>query len=489
MRVCLNISMSIKSRLILALSVIMLIAVAGISIVNYQVSKDSIRDELLTSGLPLTRDNIYSELHREMMRPIFVSSLMGRDTFLRDWALSGEKELDKIEKYLKEVQDRYGFFTAFFVSEQTRRYYHPDGVLKRISRMSLHDVWYYEFVARGEEYDLDVDANEAAEGAMTIFINYRVEDYAGALLGVAGVGLKLDWVTGVLNSFREKYGRRVYLVDPFGTIQVHSDRSLVGKASIHDQEGISGISQAILDTRDTPASFEYDADGRHVLLSVRYILEFDWVLLVEQDEQEALASARMNLVRTLVVGVAAWLVIILVTAWAVNHYQNRLERMAVTDPLTGAANRRELEARFERAVSRHRRGSGIFSIVLLDLDGFKQVNDQLGHLQGDEVLERLASSVRGMLRPDDLLARWGGDEFVILARGDLAEVAVLAERARVAVCDGGLVDGPMGTCVSVSCGVAEYREGDTLDSLTARADKAVYRAKAAGRNRVVLAQD
>jgi len=484
----LPIASTIKSKLILALSAIMFVAVAGISLVNYEITRDSIRDELLTSGLPLTRDNIYSELHRELMRPIFVSSLMSRDTFLRDWSLGGEKDQDKIKKYLSEIRDRYGFFTSFYVSDESRKYYVPDGVLKRISRMNLHDVWYYEFVARGVEYDLDVDTNEAADSALTIFINYRVEDYAGSLLGVAGVGLKMDWVAGLLQSFREKYGRRVYLVDPFGSIQVHSDKRLVGKGSIHQMEGIKDIAEKILDVHDEPASFEYDAGGQHVLLSVRYIPEFNWVLLVEQDEQEALGTARMNMVRTVAIGVVAWLVIIGITAVAVNHYQSRLESMAVTDPLTGASNRRELEGRFDRAVSRHRRGRGIFSLVLLDLDGFKSVNDQSGHLQGDEILAGVVHEVRGTLRPDDLLARWGGDEFVILAQGDLGEVAVLADRARKAVADAALSGEGAEGKVTVSCGVAEYREGDSLDTLTARADAAVYRAKALGRNRVELDQ-
>ncbi|BBD06943.1 sensor domain-containing diguanylate cyclase [Desulfovibrio ferrophilus] len=482
--------LSIKSKLILALSVIMLVAVTAISVANYKVSRESIRQELLTSGLPLTRDNIYSELHRELMRPIFLSSLMSRDTFLRDWVLNGEKDIDKIQKYLLEINDKYGFITSFFVSDQTRKYYHQSGVLKRISRMNLHDVWYYEFVARGVEYDLDVDTNEGSGGELTLFINYRVEGYDGTLMGVAGVGLKLDWVAGILHSFREKYGRRVYLVDPFGKIQVHSDQSLINRSSIHDMEGIGKIATAILDTRDDPTSFEYDTQGRHLLLSVRYIPEFDWYLLVEQDELDALGAARMNFMRTLIVGCVAWLVIIVTTALAVNHYQNRLERMAVTDPLTGAANRRELETRFERAVSRYQRGGGTFSVVVMDLDGFKNVNDRLGHLMGDKVLAGVTHGVRGMLRPDDLLARWGGDEFVVLARGGLGEVAALAERIRLSVSglSFGDDDEESGMPVTVSCGVTEYREGDSLDSLTARADAAVYRAKASGRDQVALAQ-
>lgn len=472
---------SMKSKLILALSAIMLVAVAAISVANYMLSRDAVRRELLTSSLPLTRDNIYSELHKALMEPISLSSLMAHDTFLLDWTLDGEHDSEKARKYLAEVRGKYGFMTSFFVSDKSGNYYCPEGVLKRISRMDLHDVWYYEFVARQVEYDLDVDTSEAENGVMGLFINYKVRGYDGELLGVAGVGLRLDWVAGILRSFEEKYDRRVYLCDLFGLVQVHTDTALVERADIRKMPGIRDISRDVLAIRDAPASFQYEVDGRTVLLSVRYIPEFDWLLLVEQEESLALAPARRSAALTVVTGLAAWMVIILVTAAAVNHYQGRLERMAVTDHLTGAANRREFEARFVHALSRNDRSGSPFSVLLFDLDDFKRVNDVKGHLEGDRVLQAVAAAMRACIRPDDLLARWGGDEFIVLAWGRGREMLPMAER----VLEG--IQGRAG--ITSSCGVAEFRPGESLDSLTARVDKGVYRAKAEGGAQVALVED
>lgn len=465
-------TLSVKTKLILALSVIMLVAVAVISSVNYVVSRDAVRKELLTSSLPLTRDNIFSELHRTLMQPLSLSSLMASDTFLIDWSIEGEQDKTKIQKYLAEVRDKYGYLTAFFVSEGTGNYYHPDGVLKRISRMDLHDVWYYEFVARGVEYDLDVDTSEVADGALTLFINYKVRGYDGELLGVAGIGIRLDWVMGILSSFEEKYGRRVSLVDRFGTVQVHSDEQLVETANIKAMPGIKRVADKVLGLRDEPDSFQYQLDGGMILLSARYIPEFDWLLLVEQDEARALKSVRRILLVTLAGGFIAWLVIIGVTTMAVNYFQGRLEIMAVTDPLTGVANRREFEARFDRAASRQSRFGEVFCVLLFDLDRFKQVNDTKGHLEGDRVLVAVSGAIRDTIRPDDLLARWGGDEFIVLARGEAEECVSLAHRIRMTLHENAGVD--------ASCGVARHLPGEDLDATTARADKAVYRAKAAG---------
>jgi diguanylate cyclase (GGDEF)-like protein len=168
---------------------------------------------------------------------------------------------------------------------------------------------------------------------------------------------------------------------------------------------------------------------------------------------------------------------------AVNKYQARIEHLARTDPLTGAANRRELEERFDLAAYRASRDGIPFSILIIDLDGFKEVNDRLGHLAGDEVLASMARVIRGRLRPTDLLARWGGDEFIILLDGNEESARALARRISAAVC--AAPDIPVG----FSSGVAAYRDSDDLTSLTRRADNAMYQAKARGGDCVMAAED
>lgn len=477
--------LSVKAKLVLALSIILLAAFVVTSVVNYRVSRDAVREELLTTGLPLTRDTIHSELRGELMRPLFVASLMGSDTFLRDWALDGERDEELVRKYLNEIKNRYGFFTSFFISEKTKKYYHFGGTLKTISRMDLRDAWYYGFVGRGVTADLNVDANQAAGGALTLFINHRVEDYRGYLLGVTGVGLDLAEFAGIIQGFQDKYHRRIFLVDEFGTVQLGPDTEQMARANIRSMPGISSVARKVLALRGEPANFEYTGPDGTVLLAARHLEDIGWTLLVEQDEASALAAARGNLVRTLVVGVAAWLVILVLSVVTVNHFQRRLLHMAVTDQLTGAANRWEFEGRFGQAEARHGRHGTPFSIILLDLDHFKGVNDTLGHLEGDRVLVGIARLVQGIIRPADLLARWGGDEFLVLAEGGLDEARAMAERIREAVAGACFTQKDGCQPVTVSCGVAEYRQGESLDALTRRADEAAYSAKEQGRDRVV----
>lgn len=162
------------------------------------------------------------------------------------------------------------------------------------------------------------------------------------------------------------------------------------------------------------------------------------------------------------------------------------ELLAAKDQLTGLWNRRSFDQRLEGAIAHLARHEGTFALLLIDLDHFKSVNDRCGHVGGDEVLKRFADVLHERLRQNDVDARWGGEEFVVLADGASLENAFqLAEQVREAV---ELAHFPCGSQVTVSIGVAEYRQGETGDELLTRADNALYEAKRNGRNRVMAAE-
>lgn len=170
------------------------------------------------------------------------------------------------------------------------------------------------------------------------------------------------------------------------------------------------------------------------------------------------------------------------------RHTERMREMATHDGLTGCLNRITFDTLLVNALQRTRRTGEPLSLVMLDLDHFKGINDTFGHRTGDEVLRRCASTVQAQLRASDVLARVGGEEFAVLLPGtDLQGAAHVAETVRAAV-QGLEFENPRGgrICVSVSAGVASTRspEGPTADQLYQSADGALYAAKAAGRNRV-----
>ena len=165
----------------------------------------------------------------------------------------------------------------------------------------------------------------------------------------------------------------------------------------------------------------------------------------------------------------------------------RLLDQAVVDPLTGVFNRRHMERSLSEAIERLRRNSTPTSLLLMDVDGFKSINDQFGHAKGDSVLKEVVSLIAKRSRKLDLLFRIGGEEFMLLLPDTKeAAAAVVAEQLRASVAESPLLDGRQ---VTVSIGVGELRPGESLDSWMKHADDALYAAKKAGRNRVVRGGD
>ncbi|SDL80345.1 diguanylate cyclase (GGDEF) domain-containing protein [Modicisalibacter muralis] len=165
-------------------------------------------------------------------------------------------------------------------------------------------------------------------------------------------------------------------------------------------------------------------------------------------------------------------------------HEAHLRELSDTDDLTGLANRRRLMQRLDEELSRSRRHGSVLTLLLLDLDHFKRVNDTWGHLKGDQVLREIATLCRETLRHEDVVARFGGEEMaILLPLTPLEDGLRLAERLRqiIAGHDYGIQRGS----VTASLGVAEYIDGDTTDTLIERADRGLYAAKHQGRNRVV----
>ncbi len=167
-----------------------------------------------------------------------------------------------------------------------------------------------------------------------------------------------------------------------------------------------------------------------------------------------------------------------------NRQREQLLHLATKDSLTGAGNRRALDTKLTELVNSFKRNNEQSSIILLDLDHFKKVNDVYGHAAGDEILKSLTEIINLRIRVTDSLYRIGGEEFVVVLDGqDLHRAAHLAEQLRTLVDANELVPD---RSVTISLGVAELKAGESPNDWLHRADEALYRAKDAGRNSTSL---
>ena len=258
-------------------------------------------------------------------------------------------------------------------------------------------------------------------------------------------------------------------------VRLHERSPRTVKILLTGQSDLSGVKRAINEA-DLYRFLEKPFVNEDVVLTVRaavraYRQERD---LVRQNEALRAMNAELESV------VAA-------RTRELVEKNRMLEVLSVTDKLTGLYNRRKLDEVLEEELARSRRYAVGFAVVLLDVDHFKRINDTCGHLAGDSVLVAIAQLLREGTREADAVGRYGGEEFLLVCRhATRGAGSVIAEKIRAGVEALEFEDsGP----VTVSAGVAAYRDGDTLASLVGRADAALYRAKSAGRNRVEADHD
>jgi len=166
----------------------------------------------------------------------------------------------------------------------------------------------------------------------------------------------------------------------------------------------------------------------------------------------------------------------------------KLRDLSSHDPLTGLKNRRHFAHNFHDECARSLRNNEPLTLLFMDIDHFKKINDSHGHYIGDVVLKEISAFLLDNCRPYDTAVRWGGEEFIILLPGtDEKHASVIAERIRVGIASGSCFS--VSFQITISIGLAQYKDNDTLEVLIDRADQALYHAKQTGRNRVVKWSD
>lgn len=470
-----------RQRLVIMVSVLLVGGFLATSLASYFVSRQSLRHAVIDTELPLTSDNIYSEIQKDLIQPILISSVMATDTFLRNWVLDGEGDQTRVIQYLHDIKQRYGAFTSFFVSERTRRYYHADSVLKTVQDSEPRDEWYFRVRQMTAPYEINVDPDLANQDAMTIFINYRVLDYQGNFIGATGIGLTVNAVRSLINDYQRRFGRTVYFADQGGRIVLIGEGEAVPEDNVRQRGDLGRLMPQW--SRTETRSFEYDYLGRSRFLNVRFISELGWYLLVEKDADGDLAEIRNALYVNLAICLLVTVLVLLALWVTLTRYQKRLDATAAADKLTGLTTRHAYDILLQQAVRDAGRLAQPLAAIMIDVDRFKAINDGFGHLAGDRVLCGVANAIRASLRASDIICRWGGDEFQVALRNcDLVNAERVAETIRQTVENAGFSFEGRGIPATVSVGVAMLKPGEEMQGLIARADAALYQAKQAGRN-------
>lgn len=372
---------------------------------------------------------------------------------------------------------------------------------------------------------------DAGVGKPVIVVVVPIRRDDGLFLGALSAKVNLNGLIDMLREQSKDRSGDLYVITEQGRVVI---RSAGNSADLMKTTLPAATTRELVELEGQPVA-QSRAQGSEVVAVLRRVPQLRWAAVAETPRGEAVREAGTARVRTglvvvallVVIGVLAFFVSVLITRPLVRlseaaarvaagdlavdlptggsgelgyltralntlvtrlrerEGQSELERLSLTDSLTGLYNRRHLMGTLASEVQRSRRLRRSFTVLLADVDRFKQYNDTHGHLAGDTALVKIAEVFRRTTRGVDCVARYGGEEFVVmLLECTMATATIVAERVRGRIAEQDVGEGKL----TVSIGLAEYPEGgETPEELIATADAAMYQAKSSGRNQVVVA--
>ena len=476
--------MNSKYKIVVVISILLVILSLSITSVNYFVSLNSTQKQLRDQSLPLSLDNIYTVIQKHIIQPYLVSSMMANDTFVQDWILEEEIDPNKIKQYLSSVKNKYGMFTSFLVSEKSGKYYSQNGFVEKIQKENNNNKWYYDFRDIQENHEINLDFNEHLSNSMVMFINYKIVDSNFRYLGATGVGLKISYIDDMLKMFRLKHHFKVYFVDQTGKI-VLSERKIIKEKSLDNMQHLKAFKDQLISKE--PSSIEFEKDGYLHLLNTKYIPELNLYLLVEANLNDFTKDVKQIFFLNLFVALFISTIVIFITVYLIKNYNKKLERLAGKDQLTNINNRRVFEQKLNNFIDLNKREKREITLFFMDIDDFKRVNDEFGHAIGDRVLIRIAKILEENTRKSDIIARWGGEEFVCAFINSTQEDAILtSQRIREKMKKDYILKDLIPYDITGSFGLTKLKAEDSLDSVITRADNLMYKSKESGKDKISI---
>lgn len=471
-------------KIITIITILLLTLSITISFFNYMVSKNETQTNLRTQSLPLSVDNIYTVIQKQLIEPYLVSSMMAHDTFLKHWLLHDENEAQKIADYLSSIKEKYGLLTSFLVSQESQNYYTHNGLLEKINSKNPTNEWYFEFLKNTKDHEINLDYNSNFTDNLIMFINFKIYNEEQKLLGATGVGIEVSYIDEMLDMFKKKYNLNVMFINPSGEVVLSKDSKYV-KSHLNEMEALKNYKDAI--TAKDANMFEYEKNSDDYIMQTKYIPELGVYLMVEACVDDFSYKARNVFYFNLAISLFFTVIFALIIIYILKNYHKKLEKLADFDELTNIPNRRKFNEDFERLFSLHQRDGRPISLLFLDIDNFKSINDNIGHHAGDEVLRKTSKILRKNTRKTDLLARWGGEEFIIaLINTNINDAFDISQKIREAIAQDQELKNITSYSVTASFGLTACSNTDSIDSIISRADDAMYQAKQSGKNRVVL---
>ncbi len=467
--------LSNERRNFLLIECILLIMILCISasIISCIISINLVANENSEQNSTALTYMVSDAVNTHLSEPVNASRTMAKSQIVMDALteenLQGTDTEEKLIAYMNRIKNEYGFQTVFVASESTYAYYTEDGFSRYMdASRDSEDSWYGRFRNRYIEYALNVDADKDNGMSLCIFVNVAVYDDDNNFIGVCGVALPVDDFIDLLSEYESEYNLDISLINSDGLIQIDTDRSKIEQDFIDIPKLQPGSSYEIY----------YERNSIQAVMS-KYIEDLNWYLVVGDNAPDKLNVFQIILPSLIIFALGIVLLLVFIIMYN-NHNKKNLDdlrasrRLSETDGLTGLFNRYALEEYTEEVEK-----NGLppkITVCMVDINGLKFVNDNLGHEAGDELIKGAADCMTKAIMSEGMIYRFGGDEFVIImecaqekAEGVLDNFKKLTESWH----------GKLVKELSVSIGVVSnetYPDMDLIE-LKNEADKLMYQDK------------
>lgn len=398
----------------LVLFVIMTISMSA-SMISCIFSIDRISSKNSESNSMLIAHMVSERIEGTFIKPIIVAETMANDYSLKGYMKrGGEESAESVEEemttYLESIRDGFGYQMVFAVSDLSKAYYTYNGISKYVDpENDEHDIWYRLFWEEGRHYDLDVDTDEASHWNLSVFINTEILDEEGKALGVCGVGVEMTALQEIIRQYEQEYDIKINLIDNTGMIQVASDSERIERDYLELDLDKIGSDE-----------FCYEDDETGIRMT-RYLENLGWYLVIEAQNRNRISVVEIVTPSVFIFLIGLMMMGIVFFVISIRERKTALElklrhEKSVTDDMTGLLNRRAYEEDCAKILET---GSvSKMTVVMMDLNGLKSVNDTYGHTAGDELIIVAAKCIQTALGQYGKVYRIGGDEFVALLECD-----------------------------------------------------------------------
>ncbi len=466
-------------------AIIIVIIIVGFMAIEYGMAQfykknavEQAQNDVILTGL-----DVSAQITNMSVEQRVASMMIANDIFLKEWIRTETEDpednenIQKLYDYLKNYQSSMGYDTVFFVSANTGNYYYQDGFNKKVSKDDDFDSWYYNFIDLNKEYDIQVDRDETLEYTLSLFVNCRVEDENGKLLGVAGTAHVIEDMNTTVSTYKDTLGVEIYIINTGNAMNSFTGSDEFYKSS-EDAAKLLSVSEDYL-TKKGSSSYDYKWLDNETCMTVQYNSEMGWNIVVVQNINRIMAEYRAQLVYAVVFLIVVLAVFLIGSSMLLTKINTMSREAENADDLTGLCNNRLFREKYYSAIKKTRQKGMV--LFMVDIDDFKVFNDTRGHLYGNGVIKLVANELEEAFDEIGTVGRWGGDEFIGIARTSLDEAAGILRQVQ-----GQIADKSADMPVTISVGIVRVNAHDTIENAIDRADSGLYESKNRGKGKVIV---